>query len=115
MDPAVRTELLRLETALASRDATGVDRDLPSLITDDFVEHGASGAVWDVDAVRRLLDGATPIELPIEDFAADELAPDVVLVTYRIEGSRPSNRASVWVRRDGRWLMRFHQGTLRPG
>lgn len=115
MDPAVRAELLRLETALASRDAEGIGRDLPSLIADDFVEHGASGAVWDVDAVRRLLGAATPDQARIEDFVAVELALDVVLVTYRIEAPRPSNRVSIWVRRDGRWMMRFHQGTLRPG
>lgn len=115
MDAAVRAELLRLETALATRDASSIDRDLPSLIADDFVEHGASGAVWDVDAVRRLLGAATRVEVRIEDFAADELASGLVLVTYRTGAPRPSNRSSIWVRRLGRWVIRFHQGTLRPG
>ena len=36
------------------------------------------------------------------------LAQDVVLLTYRTEGSR---RSSVWVRSAGSWQVRFHQGT----
>lgn len=36
------------------------------------------------------------------------LSDEVALVTYR--GAK-ANRASVWIRRDGQWQMRFHQGT----
>src|SRR4051794_56202 len=107
--------LHRLEGALAAADEDGLDAGLGSLIADDFVEFGASGRTWDAASMRETLAGAArtgPIEL--EAFRAEPLAPDVALVTYRLGAPRPSNRSSVWVRRDGTWQVRFHQGTLRP-
>jgi len=56
--PLVR-ELLRLETALANRDAAGIDGGLAALIADDFVEIGASGRRWAADEVRSLVAGQT--------------------------------------------------------
>lgn len=105
--------LVRLEVALASRDPSGVDGDLAGLVADDFVEFGASGRTWDAASVRESLAGAEPSEpVSIEDVRVALLAPDVALVTYRLGPPRPSKRSSVWVRRDGRWQVRFHQGTL---
>jgi hypothetical protein len=115
IDPTVRAELLHLETALASRDARTVNGGLPSLIADDFLELGASGAVRDAEATRRLVASEPPTEVVIDDFAAAELSPGLVLVTYRVVAPRPSNRSSIWQRRDGHWVVRFHQGTPLPG
>ena len=109
-------ELHRLEAALANRDAGAVSGGLAALIPDDFLEFGASGRQWTSVEVRAMLEAgpdALP-PLPLEDFAVAQLAPDLVLVTYRLAGERPSLRSSIWVRRDGRWVMRFHQGTLAP-
>jgi hypothetical protein len=45
------------------------------------------------------------------------LAPEVALVTYRSQKTRPggttqrANRSSIWKKMDGRWQMIFHQGT----
>jgi hypothetical protein len=110
-------ELLRLEAALANRDATGIDGGLAALIADDFLEIGASGRRWTAAEVRGLLaaEAVTPLPaLELDDFAATEVAEDVVLVTFRLGGERPSERSSIWIRRDGRWQVRFHQGTLLP-
>ena len=55
--------------------------------------------------------------MTIEAFTAAPLSGHVVLVTYRSIARAPgvparhALRSSVWVRRDGRWLIRFHQGT----
>jgi glyoxylase I family protein len=107
--------LRRLEVALASANPSGVEGGLAALIPDDFLEFGASGRTWDADAIREALDRSLA-EDPEEllDFEVTELAPGVVLATYRLGQPRPSNRSSVWVRRGGRWQVRFHQGTLRP-
>lgn len=116
--PQDLTEVLRaLEVALASADASLADgRPLPEILADDFAEFGASGRHWTVGAMRAALADATPGE-PVEllDFEVALLAPDVALATYRLGPPRPSNRSSVWIRRNDRWQVRFHQGTLTAG
>lgn len=115
MTDDLRETLWRLERALASADPTGLEGGLESLIADGFLEFGASGRTWDESSMRETLAGAirtAPVDL--EDVVVEALAPDVALVTYRLGPPRPSNRSSVWVRRDGRWQVRFHQGTLQP-
>jgi hypothetical protein len=111
----LRDELFRLELALASRDLTGIDGGLMSLIANDFVEFGRSGRIWTARSVREVLESTRPQPVSIEDFEVAHLADGVVLATYSIPGSPSINRSSIWVRRDGRWLIRFHQGTPRTG
>jgi hypothetical protein len=111
----MRETLMRLEAALAAADPAGVDGGLVALIADDFLEFGASGRTWDAASMRETLAAASPgAPVDLDEFEVRVLAPDVALVTYRLGPPRPSNRSSVWVRRDGRWQVRFHQGTLRP-
>lgn len=106
-DEVLREELLRYETALASRDPAGVTGGLLRLVADDFVEFGRSGRTWTREEIRELLDGP-PAPVPIERFELVRLAADVALVTYQAAGA---NRSSIWMRRGGRWQIRFHQGT----
>jgi len=111
----LRDELFRLELALASRDPTGIDGGLMSLIADDFVEFGRSGRVWTARSVREVVEGSPTQPVSIVDFEVAELADGVVLATYSIAGPPSVLRSSIWVRRDGRRSLRFHQGTPRPG
>jgi hypothetical protein len=110
---ALREELLRLESALASRDPDGIDGGLTSLIADDFLEFGSSGRVWTAESIREALEVPPGEPLPVLDFEVAVLADDVVLATYRTPGPPDVDRSSIWVRRDGRWQVRFHQGTRR--
>ncbi len=110
-DPDPLDDLLRLETALATRDPRGIDGGLMSLIADDFIEFGRSGRIWTRASIRALLEGQDPRPVPIERFEVVELADGVALVTYQ---AAEANRSSVWIRRDGRWQLRFHQGTPTP-
>lgn len=107
-DAELRDELFRLEAALAARDPDGIEGGLMRLIADDFVEFGRSGRVWTRDSLRRLLEAPPTAPMPIDRFEVVRLSDAVALVTYR---GAMANRSSVWVRRDGRWQMRFHQGT----
>jgi hypothetical protein len=67
--------------------------------------------------VLALLAVAPAADVTVEAFVAAPLRDDVVLVTYRSIARAPGVparhawRSSVWVRRDGRWRLRFHQGT----
>jgi glyoxylase I family protein len=112
-EQALAATLYRLELALASADPAGIDGGLATLIADDFTEFGASGRTWSAPEIRVALDREAATDPPeLLDFRVAELAPGVVLATYRLGPPRPSRRSSVWVRRDGRWQVRFHQGTL---
>jgi glyoxylase I family protein len=102
---------LRAELALARRDPASAGGDLLALLADDFLEVGRSGRTWTRESIAELLTGsAEPAgESPeLEDFEVAPLGPSVALVTYHAAGAK---RVSVWVRRDGRWLLRYHQGT----
>ena len=112
---ALEAELHRLESALARRDPALLDGDartLYELIADDFLEFGASGRTWTAAEVREALATEPARDVPMEDFAVTRLAVGVALVTYRSRDPRHAKRSSIWVRRGGRWVMRFHQGTL---
>ena len=119
-DPArgIHDELVGLERALALRDPSGIAGGLASLIAADFLEFGQSGRTWNATEINNFLGGATPamVHLEIRDALVDLLADDVALVTYRltVPGQPATNRSSVWIRRDGRWRLRFHQGTRVP-
>jgi hypothetical protein len=115
----VRRELLLLDPAVRA------DKDrVRELLHPNFVEFGASGRIWDaatmVDALATdsASIGSEPDSASISSMVADlipaSLSADVVLITYRIDDpARPRLRSAVWLRNaDGKWLLRFHQGTL---
>lgn len=110
-DADAHHDLFRFEMALASRDPDGIDGGLMSLIAEDFMEFGRSGRTWDRHSIREVLEGVDPAPATIEEFEAISLADGVALVTYRASST---NRSSIWIRRDGRWQLRFHQGTPVP-
>lgn len=112
----LEAELFALEAALARRDPTGTSGGLGSLVADDFLEFGRSGRVHDAASIRALVAADAPSDLPFEPrtFAVDLLAPDVALVTYELGTRARTNRSSIWIRRGGRWVIRFHQGTPAP-
>ncbi|MEM9531649.1 MAG: DUF4440 domain-containing protein [Pseudomonadota bacterium] len=82
------------------------------LIASDFVEIGKSGKVYDR---RQILNSmaSEPLTaaLTIENFETRELAPAVVLVTYRCQCTL---RSSIWRQSGDRWQIVFHQGTPGP-
>lgn len=98
LDPAVR------------RDAVKVRE----LLDKGFQEFGSSGRVWDLSAILNLMADEKEWEAPaVEDFAVERVDENVALVTYRaVRRERTTLRSSLWVIREGRWRMYFHQGTI---
>lgn len=113
----VAQELFRLELALARRDGAAVPEGLASLIDPAFVEFGSSGRAWDAASIVASLGRPSDDEVTIEGFTLHRLSETIVLVTYRMTEVPPEGalrrrlRASIWLRRGDRWVMRFHQGT----
>lgn len=116
MDPALVAELRALEERLLRLETRTSAADLAALLTDDFVEFGSSGRVFDKAAIIASLASETDALVHrIEDFRAVALAADVALVTYRlVVTAAPSLRSSLWRRTGDHWRLQFHQGTRIP-
>ena len=110
-------QVLELEMQLLDPAVRGNRVALEQLLHPDFVEVGASGRIWDREAVMHALGEEKPGAPPeVSDLSAAHLADDVILVTYKTTtAKRSAFRSSVWVRAHGRWQVRFHQGTPLAG
>jgi len=105
-------DVLSRERALLDTDVRTSLVRLRELLHPSFMEFGASGTVWTLESVLSALPDDPEVDGEAVDFAAISLGEDVVLLTYRITGSRPTLRSSVWLRTPAGWQMRFNQGTL---
>ena len=108
---ALETSFLRPEVRRAAR--------LAELLAEDFVEFGSSGHIFSREEVLRSLPTEPAAPRSVDDMRVTPLGEDAVLVSYRAwydqQPRAESLRSSVWVHRDGRWQLRFHQGTPCPG
>jgi hypothetical protein len=91
---------------------------LDELLADEFLEFGSSGRIFNRAAIIAELQTESYNPPIISDFEARLLAPGLALVTYRTTrhagGPQPASsalRSSLWVERDNRWQVLFHQGT----
>ena len=109
--------LVAAETALARRDPAWPG-GLEVLLDGAFAEVGASGRAWSRDDVVAMLAADPPNRIELRDLVVERLAEDVALVRFVTEEPAPARRrarrVSVWVRRDGTWRIRYHQGTVSP-
>jgi hypothetical protein len=108
----------RMEERLLVPEVRKSGKELDELLADDFIEIGTSG-VYNKRQIIESLKDEPPTKRSLFDFKTFTLAPDVILVTYRIDqyissDSSPvhSMRSSIWKLLDGRWQMVFHQGTI---
>ena len=86
------------------------------LLHPDFLEIGRSGRRWTraevIEALNR--EAARPVP-DTDEWDFTELAPHLVLVTYRIRsGTRQSRHASLWDTSAATARLRYHQGTVVP-
>jgi ribonuclease HI len=112
-----RAEVLRRELLLLDPVVRADPGRVRRLLHPEFVEFGASGRIWDGNAiVEALAADSAPVQRRAVDLVPVRLSVDTILVTYRVDDlERASLRSSVWLRNtDGEWLLRFHQGTSIP-
>ncbi len=108
-----------LETSLHKKEVRNSHEKVSELIADDFMEFGKSGGIFHKqDTLEGLGNETVNLQITVSDFMARELSPEVVLVTYTasmLDNDKvttvSTNRSSVWILRDGKWQMTFHQGT----
>ena len=110
-------ELEKLERSLIEPATRSSPEALAALLAEEFIEFGASGRIYNK---RQAIEAAAHSDddvISLHDFAAQTLAPDVALVTYRAATrsaagqERYSLRSSIWKLTDAGWKLVFHQGT----
>lgn len=111
-------EIRALEEKLLSGEFRRDRKAVAGLLAEDFREFGSSGRVWNKQQILDQLETEEPFEAEMDDFQAVELAAEAVLVTHKVTVRRQgaesatSLRSSIWVKREGRWQILFHQGTV---
>ncbi len=110
----IAEQIRLLEERLLLPEVRASPEALADLLADDFLEFGSSGRVYEKQQVIAALQEEIPQKVWVRDFQVRLLAPGVVLATFRsvgAAGSRSSLRSSIWMLEDGRWRLKFHQGT----
>ncbi len=111
-----RVTLQQLEEELW-REATRFDQQrMLEIIAPDFLEFGRSGRTYRREDTLAITRGPIDAVLPLPDFEARLLHPDIAQVTYNSAVTydgvvQRARRSSVWSRVSSGWVLRFHQGT----
>ena len=113
-----RNTLVALEESLWLAK-TRFDPDLmDKTFAENFVEFGRSGRLYERAEMIFERDPNAVIDavLPLPDYNLELIAPDVALATYTSmvtygERAERGRRSSIWVKVEGHWKLRFHQGT----
>jgi hypothetical protein len=109
----LQQHLHSLEERLLHPDRESNRKDLLSLLASDFKEFCASGRIFSVQQLAESLLTSSPRSATMSRFYVSSLGPDAALATYHIAtATSSSHHSSIWVLRDKRWQLIFHQGTV---
>lgn len=114
----LRQLLITLETSLHLPEVRSSRSAINKLLADDFVEFGASGRVYNKQAILDHLPQETSIIIEAGDFNINQLSDTFIQLTYKSisqtknEDTRHTLRSSIWKYNDSEWKMIFHQGTI---
>lgn len=113
-----KKQLLRLEEKLLNPEVRKSSDEVMALLSDDFVEFGSSGRIFEKTDVIEALKVESSTHFSLEDFRAAPLSEGVVLVTYRAtmqhelsKVKSSSLHSSIWKKSGSAWKLVFHQGT----
>ncbi len=115
----LKSILIELEERLFRADVRSSSSELDQLISDDFIEIGASGLRFGKANVLERLPTEVAPEITARDYELRMLGLDCAQLLYKaevfkIEQLSPvySHRCSIWRRgAGGQWQMIYHQGT----
>ena len=104
--------VVELEQELLNPEVRSDYGQLAYLLHPDYAEIGASGRLWGrEELIEELVDGPE-LQVRFELVDAVAVGPDAIQIVYRTVGAQGSAlRSSLWQRSEGRWRLRFHQGT----
>lgn len=109
----LQDHLYTLEERLLHPDREADRAALIPLLAEDFKEFCSSGRIFNRQQTIDVLLASDPRPATIHHFYVTHLAENVALATYRATtAAAVSHRSSLWVFRDNRWQLFFHQGTI---
>ena len=107
----VETSLLLTTTRINSKK-------LNEILSDDFIEIGASGIIFDKQSVIKALKSESFLKYTIADFKLTQLSKEIVLINYSAyrdvagqHSKSDSLRSSIWKKFGSQWKIVFQQGT----
>jgi hypothetical protein len=115
-----REVLRKLEEELWREETRFDQQRMDEIIAEDFFEFGMSGRFYRREDTLAIARQPIDAVLPLPDFQARLLAPDVAQVTYNSAVTYDGDvyharRSSIWSRTEAGWKLRFHQGTRFKG
>src|SRR5271168_4960458 len=111
--PELQDHLYALEERLLHPDREADRKALIPLFAEEYREFCTSGRVFNRQQTIDVLLTSAPRPATIHHFYIEQLAENAALATYR--ATTPvavSHRSSLWIFRDNRWQLLFHQGTI---
>lgn len=109
----LQEHLHALEERLLHPDRETDRERLTSLLAADFKEFCTSGRIFNLTQLSTELMTMAPRAATMSHFYVTPLGKDSALATYHITtAASTSHHSSIWVLRDNRWQMLFHQGTI---
>ena len=109
-----------LEEALSQKLIRANRNKLNDLIHEDFIEIGYSGKTYTKANILALLLNEISVESEswAQEYNFITLSTDTVLLMYKSarmhqngQLERHAKRTSIWFNNQGKWQMKFHQGT----
>ena len=112
-DPQLQDHLYSLEVRLLHPDRERDRTALIPLFTAEFKEFCISGRIFNRQQVIDALLKSEPRPATISNYYVAPLAENAALATYSAKTALVvSHRSSLWIFRDNRWQLLFHQGTI---
>jgi hypothetical protein len=109
----LQDHLYNLEERLLHPDREANRNALIPLFSEEFKEFCVSGRVFNRQQVIDALLKSEARPAHIGNYYVAPLADKVALATYRATiGLSITHRSSLWIFRDNRWQLYFHQGTV---
>jgi hypothetical protein len=109
----LQDHLYNLEERLFHPDREADRTALIPMFAEEYKEFCTTGRIFNRQQTIDVLLTSAPRPATILYFNTTQLAENVVLATYRATTSvASSHRSSLWIFRDQRWQLFFHQGTI---
>jgi len=112
-NPQLQDHLYSLEERLLHPDREHDRTALIPFFSDEYKEFCISGRIFNRQQVIDSILKSEPRPATISNYYVAPLAENVALATYSAKTNLVvSHRSSLWIFRDNRWQLLFHQGTI---